>query len=59
MEEHNYIKKLNRLINDGTIPKGTSVTEVYFSHADGCGIFKAKRCNCDPDVILKTIDTQV
>jgi len=51
---HNYMRKLGRLIANGTLPPGTTSTDVEFRHGFGCGFKKEtpKRCNCDPEIKL-------
>ena len=53
MREDNHIKKIKRLIAEGRIrcDAGT-VSQVDVKHDLWCGIFKGKRCHCDPDIKL-------
>ena len=49
MPEHNYIVKLKRLEAEGKTPQsGLYYTDIR--HDDWCGIFRGRRCNCDPDI---------
>ena len=51
MKEHNYVKKVMEFARTHNIPKGR-LSEIAVIHDDWCGVFKGKRCNCDPDVKL-------
>jgi hypothetical protein len=55
--EHNYVKKLNRLIAQGALPVGVGVHQLDVCHDAWCRIYKGKPCNCDPDLRLKTVWT--
>ena len=51
MKEHNHVKKLQRLIAQGQIPtEACTVSQVDVKHDPWCGIFKGKRCHCDPEI---------
>jgi hypothetical protein len=51
-QEHNYQKKVALLAAQGLFTPG--VHEVFIAHDEWCGVHQGKRCNCDPDVTLKT-----
>ncbi len=51
-KKHNYEKKLEKLRKSGVLPK-VGLSQINIAHDDWCGIYKSKRCNCDPDVSLK------
>jgi len=47
MLKHNYQKKLFRMLGEIKLePKAKYHTII--KHSGWCGIFKGKRCNCDP-----------
>ena len=48
--EHNYVKKLHRLIALGALPVGVGLHQLDVCHDDWCRIYKGKLCNCDPDL---------
>jgi hypothetical protein len=52
--EHNYLKKLARLQAQGALPVSVGLHQLDICHDDWCHIYKGKRCNCDPDLRLKT-----
>jgi hypothetical protein len=54
---HNYLKKLLRLQAQGGLPVGVGLHQLDIYHDDWCHIYKGKRCNCDPDLRLKTVWT--
>jgi hypothetical protein len=47
--EHNYHAKVMALTK-GLQP---GVSSIRVAHDDWCGIYKRKRCNCDPEVSLE------
>jgi len=55
--QHHYVKKLNRLIAQGALPVGVGVHQLDVCHDHWCRIYKGKRCNCVPDLRLKTVWT--
>lgn len=50
--EHNYTRKLRYLLRVGALPLGTGVYSIDVLHDSWCGIYKARRCNCNPDIKL-------
>jgi hypothetical protein len=55
--EHNYQKKLRRLIAQGALPVGVGVHQLDVCHDRWCRIYKGKHCNCDPDLRLTSLWT--
>jgi hypothetical protein len=55
--EHNYTKKLRRLLAQGALPVGVGVHQLDVCHDRWCRIYKGKPCNCDPDLRLTTVWT--
>jgi hypothetical protein len=53
-KEQNYQKKLARLQARGGLNLGPGVHDMAVSHDAWCGIYKGKRCNCDPDITITT-----
>jgi hypothetical protein len=52
--EHNYVKKLLCLIQEGKFPEvGLQMVEVY--HDDWCAIHLGRCCNCDPDIDIRRL----
>ena len=49
----NYVRKLQYLYRTGAIPSTVGVHMVSIYHDEWCGVFKDKRCNCNPDIKLK------
>ena len=45
----NYITKLDRLIQEGTISVG-GLQHIQVKHDNWCAVYKGKDCNCDPDI---------
>jgi hypothetical protein len=53
-QRHNYVKKLMKMKQAGTIPaESGSCLDVTCSHDDWCQIYKGGYCNCDPDITWK------
>lgn len=50
--EHNYKIKLRHMMTVGALPHDVGVHEVIVYHDSWCGIYKNRRCNCDPDIRL-------
>jgi hypothetical protein len=49
---HTYMKKLLRLYAEGKLPtRDLWLLDIY--HDDWCGIYRGRRCNCDPDIRLR------
>ncbi len=49
-QEHNYMKKIRRMVADGQIPAEAGLSHLSIRHDDWCGIFKGGVCNCDPEI---------
>jgi len=49
-KEHNYMRKLAAMIQAGTVPCTIGVQEISVYHDAWCGIYRGKRCNCDPEI---------
>jgi hypothetical protein len=47
---HNYLRKINKLIESGAIPPESKHIQVL--HDDYCLINVGRDCNCDPDIEL-------
>ncbi len=52
-QQHNYIKKLEKLVSRGRIP-AHRVSDVVVSHDAWCGIHRGARCNCDPTITFQS-----
>ena len=48
----NYVRKLNFLIKAGALPVGVGLHQVSVFHDPWCGVFRQRRCDCDPDIRL-------
>ena len=55
--EHNYVKKLHRLIALGALPVGVGLHQLDIRHDAWCRRYKGKSCNYDPDLELHTVWT--
>lgn len=53
--EHNYNRKIRRLMDAGKMRPVTGLHKVDVNHDDGCAIFKGGACNCDPDIYLNGV----
>lgn len=53
MNEHNYIIKISKLVEQGKLLE-VGVHLVKVSHDNWCNVIKGnhKYCNCDPDISL-------
>jgi hypothetical protein len=52
--EHNYMKKLRQLIQQGQLPEvGLERVDIY--HDDWCAIHSGRYCNCDPHIDLRPL----
>ncbi len=49
MATHNYLKKLARVLRSLQLPQ-ESVRYVFIAHGEGCAFWRAKPCNCDPEL---------
>jgi hypothetical protein len=49
---HNYMKKLVELYKQGKLPT-RGVSDIYFFHDDWCGIYRGRRCNCEPNIEIR------
>jgi hypothetical protein len=47
----NYFEKVQEAIQSNP-PKPGTINHVSIAHDDGCGIFRGKPCDCDPDIEL-------
>ena len=52
MKQHNYLKKIRQYAAKHKIPAG-SIQDLVVEHDDWCGIYRNRRCNCDPNVRRK------
>ena len=50
--DHNYLRKLRYLMRVGALPHAVGLHQITIFHDDWCGIYKDKRCNCNPDIRL-------
>jgi len=48
---HNYVKKLDKMIADGSI-NITGISTARIAHDGWCAINKGGECNCDPDITI-------
>jgi hypothetical protein len=55
--EHNYVAKLLRLQASGGVPLAPGVHDMAIYHDAWCGIYRGKRCNCDPEIKITTLWT--
>jgi len=53
VQQHNYLTKMAQMWQSGALPREAGYHQVDVAHDAWCGIFAGKRCNCDPDIILK------
>lgn len=51
--QHNFITKVEQLVDQGKILPGYSMVEVQ--HDDWCDYREGGLCNCDPDINLRTM----
>lgn len=51
---HNYMKKLNQMIQADELPEITGLADVCIQHDDWCRIFRGGECNCDPTLTVTT-----
>ena len=51
--EGNYVRKIRYMARSGLLPRTAGYHEVQVDHDSWCGIFEAKRCNCEPTIALK------
>jgi hypothetical protein len=51
----NYVRKLLYLRRIGALPADVAEQHLAVYHDHWCGIYKRKRCNCDPDIKLKAM----
>jgi hypothetical protein len=49
---HNYMKKLLELREQGKLPT-EGVSDVFIFHGDWCGIYRGRRCNCQPIIEVR------
>ena len=50
LPDHNYLRKLRYLMRVGALPHAVGLHQITVYHDDWCGIYRQKRCNCDPDI---------
>lgn len=50
----NYVRKLHYLYRTGALPKDIGVHMISIFHDAWCGVWQQQRCDCDPDIRLKT-----
>lgn len=53
MPQHNYLRKLRRLMASGALPRDVGVHQLDIAHDDWCDIFTGRRCNCDPTIRVR------
>ena len=54
--EGNYVAKLQKFMAEHPeLTERGSFSLVDVRHDRWCGVFKGRRCNCDPDVSLKAV----
>jgi hypothetical protein len=50
--DHNYLVKLRRLAEEGTLPRG-EFHLASIAHDDWCGIYRGDLCDCEPDIYIE------
>jgi hypothetical protein len=55
MRQHNYTRKLQRLIAEGKLPsEAGAMQSIDVAHDPWCRLLrKGKRCNCDPEIRVR------
>jgi hypothetical protein len=49
---HNYLKKINQMVQSGAIqPEG--VKDIDIAHDSWCGIYKGNDCNCECEITVR------
>ena len=48
-KEHNYITKIDKLVQDGVLPEA-GLCNIAIFHDDWCSAYQGGLCDCDPDI---------
>jgi hypothetical protein len=55
VKQHNYTRKLLRMLASGELgqPLPGEVRHIDIEHEPWCGVYRGKRCNCDPVIKVR------